>query len=239
MTQAVEGVIEQHAGRIKLTREQIGGVVTDALEETRELLVNPQIATDRLRFRQLAAAARSALGSNVTASEEEAADAIDVGHELEEMVDPASGAAIGAVLLQALEAIVRGGPFTRLLARFYSADRTTLVARTGLGEGAEALMARFAFPASMRGGAMVALTQQRQSVFLPADCGFSMAEHRWAQENGLPQFGVFPLIVLGKVVGCLYCDRAPGAEIPDRATVRYVKSVADCVVDAIGRRRQL
>lgn len=123
--------------------------------------------------------------------------------------------------------------------RFYSADRTTLVARTGLGEGAEALMARFAFPASMRGGAMVALTQQRQPVFLPADCGFSMAEHRWAQEYGLPQFGVFPLIVLGKVVGCLYCDRAPGAEIPDRATVRYVKSVADCVVDAIGRRRQL
>lgn len=249
VTQAVEGVIEQHAGRIKLTREQIGGVVTDALEETRELFVNPQIATDRLRFRQLATAARSALGSSVTASEEEAADAIDAGHELalrprlrhelEEMVDPASGAAIGAVLLQALEAIVRGGPFTRVLACFYTADRTSLVARTGLGEGAEALMARFAFPASVRGGAMVALTQQRQPVYLPADRGFSTAEHRWAQEFGLPQFGVFPLIVLGKVVGCLYCDRAPGAEIPDRATVRYVKSVADCVVDAIGRRRQL
>lgn len=249
MTQAVEGVIEAHAGRIKLTREQIGGVVTDALEETRELFVNPQIATDRLRFRQLATAARSALGSSVTASEEEATDAIDAGHvlalrprlrhELEEMVDPASGAAIGAVLLQALEAIVRGGPFPRVLACFYTADRTSLVARTGLGEGAEALMARFAFPASVRGGAVVALTQQRQPVYLPADRGFTTAEHRWAHEFGLAQFGVFPLVVLGKVVGCLYCDRAPGAEIPDRATVRYVKAITDCAVDAIGRRRQL
>lgn len=249
VTEAVETVIEQHAGRIKLTREQIGGVVTDALEETRELFVNPQIATDRLRFRQLATAARSALGNSVTAREEEqAADSLEAGHELalrprlrhelEEMVEPASGAAIGAVLLQALEAIVRGGPFTRVLACFYTADRLSLVARTGLGDGAEALIPMFVFPASVRGGAVVALTQQRQPVYLPADRGFTTAEHRWAQEFGIPQFGVFPLIVLGKVVGCLYCDRAPGSEIPDRATVRYVKSIADHVVDAIGRRRQ-
>jgi len=248
VTLAVETVIEQHAARIKLTREQIGGVVTDALEETRDLFVNPQIATDRLRFRQLAAAARAALGSSVTAREEAATDSPAEGHalalrprlrhELEEMVDPASGAAIGAVLLQALEAIVRGGPFTRVLACFYTADRLSLVARTGLGEGAEALMARFAFPASVRGGAVVALTQQRQPVYLPADRGFTIAEQRWAEAFGIAQFGVFPLIALGKVVGCLYCDRAAGAEMPDLATLRYVKSIADCVVDAIGRRRQ-
>jgi hypothetical protein len=45
------------------------------------------------------------------------------------------------------------------------------------------------------------------------------------------------MIVLGKVVGCLYCDRTGDAAVPDRSTVRYAKSVADLVVDAIGRRR--
>lgn len=248
VTQAVDNVIEQHAGRIKLTRDQIGGVVTDALEETRELFVSPHITTDRLRFRQLATAARSALGSSVTAREEEANECADaqseltlrarLRQELEEKVDPASGAAIGAVLLQALEAIVRGGPFARVLACFYTGDRMSLVARTGLGDGAEALMAKFDFPVSVRGGAVVTLTQQRQPVYLPADRGFSTAEYRWAQDFGVPQFGVFPIIVLGKVVGCLYCDRVGEAEIPDRATVRYAKSIADLVVDAIGRRRQ-
>jgi HD-like signal output (HDOD) protein len=247
LAQAVESVVEQHGAKVKMSREQIGGVVTDALEETRELFVNPAIATDRLRFRQLAGAARSALGDSVTASTGDAGDADlasreialrpTLRQELEEMVNPASGAAIGAVLLQALEVIMRGGPFAHVLACFYSTDRLQLAARTGLGEGADALIDQFNFPVSVRGGAVVALTQQRQPVYLPADRAMTTAEQRWAHGHGLTQFGVFPLIVLGKVVGCLYVDRASDAPLPDRATVRFVKSVADLVVDAIGRRR--
>lgn len=243
---AVDTVLEQHGARVKLSREQIGGVVTDALEETRELFVNPNIATDRLRFRQLAGAARSALGDSVTAREQESEPShapqdislrARLRAELEESVHPSSGASIGSVLLQALEAIIRGGPYDRVLACFYAADRTQLAARTGLGEGAEALVAQFDFPVSMRGGPVVTLTQQRQATYLPADRSFTQTELRWAQQMGIPQFGVFPLIVLGKVVGCLYCDRLGDAVVPDRATVRFTKSIADLVVDAIGRRR--
>jgi HD-like signal output (HDOD) protein len=245
---AVDSVVEQHASKVKLSREQIGGVVTDALEETRELFVNPSIATDRMRFRQLAGAARSALGESVTAAasdDDATADNREMAlrpslrQELEELVNPASGAPIGVVLLQALEVIMRGGPFARVLACFYSADRLQLAARTGLGEGAEALVEQFNFPVSVRGGAIVTLTQQRQAVYLPADRPMTAAEQRWAFGLGLPQFGVFPLIVLGKVVGCIYCDRTGDDVLPDRATVRFVKSIADLVVDAIGRRRNL
>ncbi len=244
---AVDTVMEQHGARVKLTREQVGGVVTDALEETHELFVNPAIATDRLRYKQLAGAARSALGASVTAQEHDADGAsatVDemslrarLRGELEDHVDPASGASIGAVLLQALEAIVRGGPYDRALACFLTSDRLQLVARTGLGEGVDALIARFQFPVSVRGGPVVALTQQRQDTYLPADRSLTLAELRWAQQLEIPQFGVFPLIVLGKVVGCLYCDRLRDADVPDRATVRFTKSIADLVVDAIGRRR--
>lgn len=244
---AVDTVMEQHGARVKLTREQVGGVVTDALEETRELFVSPSISTDRMRFRQLAGAARTALGDSVTAREHEADAASTVHHEmslraklrveLEEIVDPASGASIGSVLLQALEAIVRGGPFDRVLACFFTADRMSLGARTGLGEGVETLISHFEFPVSVRGGPVVALTQQRQATYLPADRSFTQAEIRWTQQMQIPQFGVFPLIVLGKVVGCIYCDRLRDAAVPDRATVRFTKSIADLVVDAIGRRR--
>jgi HD-like signal output (HDOD) protein len=247
LTAAVDSVMSQHSAKVKLTREQIGGVVTDALEETRELFVNPNIATDRLRFRQLANAARMAIGDSVTAHEHDGEVTSNEPHEislrarlraeLEEMVDPASGASIGTVLLQALEAIMRGGPFDRVLACFLTSDRTQLVARSGLGDNVDALIAQFEFPVSVRGGPVVGITQQRQATYLPADRSFTQAELRWAQQMQIPQFGVFPLIVLGKVVGCLYCDRTGDAAVPDRSTVRYAKSVADLVVDAIGRRR--
>lgn len=244
---AVDAVLEQHGAKVKLTREQIGGVVTDALEETRELFVNPAIATDRLRFRQLANAARTAIGDSVTAHEHEGEASSHaqpemslrarLRAELEEHVDPASGASIGTVLLQALEAIMRGGPFDRVIACFLTSDRMHLVARTGLGENVDALIRQFEFPVSVRGGPVVGLTQQRQATYLPSDRSLTQLELRWAQQMEIPQFGVFPLIVLGKVVGCLYCDRIGDAAIPDRATVRFAKSVADLVVDAIGRRR--
>jgi hypothetical protein len=103
--------------------------------------------------------------------------------ELEDIVDPASNAAIGAVLLQAIGAIVRGGPFDRVLACFFTADRMQLVARTGLGDGVEALIAKFEFPVSVRGGPVVAITQQRQATYLPADRSFTQAELRWVQQS--------------------------------------------------------
>lgn len=244
---AVEAVIEQHGARVKLTREQIGGIVTDALEETRELFVNPQIATDRLRFRQLTTAARGALGESVTARDDDTPTAtgpagvialrVRLRQEVEEKVDVASGAGVGEVLLLALEAVMRGGPFDRVLACLFTPDRLRLVARAGLGDGVEALIAQFDFPVSVRGGPIVTLTQQRQAVYLPADRALTTVELRWVQSMGLTQFGVFPLVVLGKIVGCIYCDRMGTAEVPDRATVRYAKSIADLVVDAIGRRR--
>jgi HD-like signal output (HDOD) protein len=244
---AVEAVIELHGAKVKLTREQIGGIVTDALEETRELFVNPQIATDRMRFRQLTTAARGALGESVTARDEDtptdtgavdtAALRVRLRQELEEKVDVASGAGVGEVLLQALEAVMRGGPYDRTLACLFTPDRQRLIARTGLGEGVEALIAQFDFQVSVRGGPIVSLTQQRQAVYLPADRALTTLEVRWVQSMGLTQFGVFPLVVLGKIVGCIYCDRTGGSDIPDRATVRYTKAIADLVVDAIGRRR--
>lgn len=242
---AVTEVLEHHGGKIKLSREKVGAVVTAALQETRELFVSPQIATDRMRFRQLAKAARAALGETITASEEEGPPRAphtslraQLRQELEERVTPTSGSSVGEVVLNAMETVLRAGPFDRVLVCFLSADKTQLTARTGLGPDIETLIPRFDFPVSVRGGPIVMLTQQRSSVYLPTDRSFTSAEAKWAQDLGVRQFGVFPIIVLGKIVGCLYCDRIGDAESPDRATVRYVKGVVELVVEAIVKRRQ-
>jgi HD-like signal output (HDOD) protein len=242
---AVEKVLEDHKRHVRLTREQVGTVVTAALQETRELFVSPQVATDRMRARQLAQRARAALGEHVTASEDDTRPArvshtslrAQLRQELEERIAPTSGVGVGEVVLLAIETVLRAGPFDRVLACFLSSDKSQLTARTGLGPEIETLMAHFDFPVSARGGPIVMLTQQRAPTYLPTDRSFTSVESRWARALGVRQFGVFPIIVRGKLVGCLYCDRTGETEPPDRATVRYVTGVVELLVEAIDKRR--
>ena len=112
-----------------------------------------------------------------------------------------------------------------------------LVARTGLGPDIEAMLAAFSFPVSTRGGPVVSIMHQRQPLYLPTDRTMHTMEQRWANEQGVSQFGVFPLVILGKVIGCLYCDRLGSGPAPDRATVRYATSIVELVVEGIVRRR--
>ena len=63
-------------------------------------------------------------------------------------------------------------------------------------------------------------------------------EARWAQQMGVAQFGVFPIVVAGTIVGCLYCDRLTREPATDRVAVEYVKSLTAVVVRAIEARRR-
>lgn len=252
---ALETVIERHSAKIKLSREQVREVIASALNETRELFSSLHIPSDRQRFKQLAESARSAMGvatfdtgewiATTPASSE--GDVLQLRdrllQELESAADALSGTALGDVLLLALEGALRGGPFDRVIVCILEADRGRLVARSGLGDGIEALLPHFDFPMNIRGGPVVTATQQRAPIYLPNDRAMNAIEARWAGTLRVAQFGVFPIVLAGKIVGCLYVDRAMDGQMaaitPDRATLRYVKSLSDIVVTAIAARRRL
>ena len=252
---ALEAVIEQHSAKIKLSREQVREVIASALNETRELFSSLHIPSDRQRFKHLSDSARSAIGAAAFETGEWMAVAPELHEdnalqlrdrlrqELESAADAQSGTALGDVLLLALEGALRGGPFDRVIVCILDADRGRLVARSGLGDGIEALLPHFDFPMNIRGGPVVTATQQRVPVYLPIDRSMNAIEARWAGTLRVAQFGVFPIVVAGKIVGCLYVDRAmdgPMAAItPDRAALRYVKALSDIVVTAIGVRRRM
>ncbi|WP_309670381.1 HDOD domain-containing protein [Gemmatimonas sp.] len=251
---ALEEVIERHSAKIKISREHVREVIASALNETRELFSSLHIPSDRMRFKQLSESARSAIGvaafetgewAAVTASSED--DALQLRdrlrQELESAADASSGTALGDVLLLALEGALRGGPFDRVIVCILDADKGRLVARSGLGEGIEALLPHFDFPMNIRGGPVVTATQQRAPIYLPNDRSMNAIEARWAGTLRVAQFGVFPIVVSGKIVGCLYVDRAMDGEMaaitPDRAALRYVKSLSEIMVTAIAARRRL
>ncbi len=247
--QALNEVIAQYAPRLKLSRATVVEIVEAALAETRELFSNAT-ADQGAALRGLAAAARAALGEpalntgewDATALTASAADALlmlreKLRQELENKVDPISEATLGNVILLALEGALRGAPFDRAIACVLNTDRTQLTARSALGVGAEELMPRFDFPMSIRGGPVAAAVLQRQAVYLPTDRVMTAQETRWANGIGCAQFGVFPIIVEMKIVGCLYVDRTNAYPLPDRGTSSYVKSLCDLVAQAIAARR--
>ncbi len=248
---AVGDAITRHASHLPITRDQVRDVIEAALDETRELFTSARVSMEPRQLKELSDAARTAIGLSATPTDEWEIAAIDqsdapgspglrrrLRQEVEGKVDPQSGGELGEVLLLALEAALRGGPFDRVIACVQSADRSRLTARSGLGDGVESLMPRFDFPMTSRGGPVVALLQQRQASYVPADRAMTPVEARWAQQMGVAQFGVFPIVVAGTIVGCLYCDRLTRDPATDRVAVEYVKSLTAAVVKAIEARRR-
>ncbi|MEO7358770.1 MAG: HDOD domain-containing protein [Gemmatimonadaceae bacterium] len=248
--QALDEVIALYAPRLKLSRAAVTEIVEAALAETRELF-SKATADQGAALRKLSSDARAAMGEPAMNTGEwdaesllkvSAADALlmlreKLRQELENKADPSSEGSLSTVILLALEGALRGGPFDRVLACVLNADRTQLTARTALGVGAEELMAKFDFPMTVRGGPVASALLQRQAVYLPTDRAMTAQEVRWANGIGCAQFGVFPIIVEMKIVGCLYVDRGIAQPLPDRGTNAYVKSLCELVARAIAARR--
>lgn len=246
---SLDALIASHGARLRLTRTQVRDIVATSLEETRELFTSAKVKVDALRMRQLSEAACTALGVTSLGDEstsppdgaDEAMTSSDcrvrLYQELESRVDPASACDVGQVLLLALEGALRGAPFDRVVACVLSPDRSRLRARSGLGVGVELLLAQFDFPMEAAGGVLPALLLQQVATYLPGARALTAPEQRLMSKLGVAQFGVFPILVDGQIVGCLYGDRLAPEPALDETTMRYITSLVDLVVQAIDARR--
>ncbi len=136
-----------------------------------------------------------------------------------------------------LEAIFRGGPFDRVVFCMLTPDRTGVKARYGLGTGVEQLLESFAFELSPREGPVAVAMLRRQSVCVPVERDFTAQELRFAQSLGASSFGVFPVVVGSRLVGCVYCDRPWNSRLPDRNTLAYVRKLCEGAVKGIEARQ--
>jgi HD-like signal output (HDOD) protein len=252
---ALDEMLKRNSATIDMSREEVHDVISSALNETRELFSNLNSPGDRQLLERLWELARGAIGGPAHGtgkweavtpkpSEVRALQRRDrLREELESAANASSGTALGDVFLMALEGALRGGPVDRVIACILDADTGRLVARSGLGNDIEAVLPHFDFPMDINGGPLVTATQRRAPIYLPNHRPMNAIEARWAGSLRVAQFGVFPLVVSGTIVGCLYVDRvtdgAMAAITPDGATLHYVKSLSDILVTAIAARRRL
>lgn len=243
----LDALVARYKSSLALDRTQVRDILATALEETRELFVTADVHLDALRMRELSEAACSALGidsldADALVDSGESATSAPVLRErlaadLASRADRTTSCDLGQILLLALEAALRGGPFERAVACVLNHDRTRLRARSGLGANVESLLAAFDFPMTPQGGALPAAVLQRKPLAVPAQRPMSTVEQRFAERYGIAQFAVFPLVVDGQAVGCIYADRTDLLVQPDRETLDYVASLTAHVVHAIELRR--
>ena len=140
-------------------------------------------------------------------------------------------------LLILLEALQRGGPFDRALFCVVDADRDEVRARLSFGSETAELIESFRFPVGGQRNPIGAALLDREPVFVVAASAHPR-EQRIAKLLGAAAYGVLPLVVEGKAIGCLYCDRRTAAAPPDPASLIFLGRVQAIAQQAIERSRR-
>jgi HD-like signal output (HDOD) protein len=241
---AVAEVLERYREKLALSKEQACEVIEAAVGETREIFADAHASLDDLRLRRQTNAALYALGlegaAERHASGEHEPTLSDVREQLLRELEATvhqNEFDLNKVLLLALEAILRGGPFDRVLLGIADAQRAEISGRFGLGAGIEGLVARFRFPISDRGGAFARALARRDDLVLFGDSVRASDEKQALRLMGATGVGVLPLLVEGKLIGALYFDRAKLDENIDHATLAFVRSVRRNAARAVEVRR--
>ncbi len=211
----VADAVRQHGSVLGVNQEVIGEILERALSETKDVFSTARVALDDLRLRKQIADALRVLGAtagedgsdpvSTTASREsidelrsrlvqEARAALDANREF----------GLEAVVLLLLEALLRGGPFDRAVFAIANAERTMIEGRIGLGAEADALIPRLRV--STQSAPVSLALDWRRAAIRTVNRALTSDETRWCRTVGATAFGVVPLTIDGKLVGCLYAD---------------------------------
>ena len=162
-----------------------------------------------------------------------------LAHELEEAAKEAATYDVQRVLLLALEAALRGGPFDR--AAFCPIDVASggFRARFGLGEEADALCTRFVLPFTGTGATHGPALLRGQEVHLAQGTRLPIADAQYLRAWGATTSALFPVALEGTTIGAVYLDRRATGAVIDATTLVYVRRVVAAAASALARRRGL
>jgi hypothetical protein len=162
-----------------------------------------------------------------------------LARELEEAAQDPTTYDVQRVLLLALEAALRGGPFDR--AAFCPIDVASggFRARFGLGDGADALCTRFALPFSGADATHGPALLRGQEVHLAQGTRLPLGDAHLLRGWGATTAALFPVALEGTAIGAVYLDRRATGAVIDATTLVYVRRVVAAAGGALARRRGL
>jgi HD-like signal output (HDOD) protein len=252
-------VFEKYKIRLGLDRDDVTSILEGAVQVTRETFAQARISVNDLRLRRQTRLALQAISAvpDETAVEPAGGAADATGAEAEAGADPVApsieelrerfaqeiDAALGGqdgmdlnrMLLMVLEGIYRGGPFDRVMFCLVNADRSEVRGRFGLGADVDPLVAQFQFPLALSsaGGPVARALVTVLDLWCGKAAGMAPDEAALAARFGSDAFAVFPVMVQGRIVGCLYFDRCTDRPAPDAATLTFLRRLRDAAARAV------
>ena len=211
----VADAVRQHGSALGVNQEVIGEILERALSETKDVFSTARVALDDLRLRKQIADALRVLGAAVGEDGPDAVSNAAPRESIEELrsrlvqeartaLDANREFGLEAVVLMLLEALLRGGPFDRAVFAIANAERTMIEGRIGLGDQADALIPKLRV--STQSAPVSLALDWRRAAIRTVNRALTSDETRWCRTVGATAFGVVPLTIDGKLVGCLYAD---------------------------------
>lgn len=133
-----------------------------------------------------------------------------------------------------LEAIYRGAGFERVMFAFVNQDKTHIEGRLGLGDDVDGLIEKFQYRMSKGGGPVAAALLARRTVV-----GDSTQDEirNLARVFGCSYMGLYPIVVAGQVVGCIYMESRTDRTALKLVELRLLRQLRDALASAIRRMR--
>jgi HD-like signal output (HDOD) protein len=241
----VADAVRQHGSVLGVNQEVIGEILERALSETKDVFSTARVALDDLRLRKQIADALRVLGATSGEDGPDAGSNTAPRESIEELrsrlvqeartaLDANREFGLEAVVLMLLEALLRGGPFDRAVFAIANAERTMIEGRIGLGDQADALIPKLRVTTQ---SAPVSLALDwRRAAIRTVNRALTSDETRWCRTVGATAFGVVPLTIDGKLVGCLYAD-CTSVSAAVEAAGPFLDAVAGLASRAIESRR--
>ena len=239
----VADAVRLHGPALGVDQEAVAEVIERAVSETKDVFTTAHVSLDDLRLRKQTADAIRVLGGDapdatlVAAAHGDRESITDVRQRLlqdaELALSPERAYGLEAVILVLLEALLRGGPFDRVIFAITNAERTMVEGRLGLGDGVDQIVPRLRV--STRSAPVSMALEWRRVAIRTVERALTGEEAKWCAVVGASAFGVAPLTVDGKLVGCLYADCVSSCNADDAAS--FLETVAGLASRAIASRR--
>lgn len=237
---ALAKVLETSAAALGLRQADIDQLVTVTLEETAGTLNLLNVGLDDLRLRRQAEVV-------LTSGSDERAAPPAAGPDLERLAALTAKArglvkgnetsSLNDEVMAVLEAVQRGGGFARALFAIVDPGGNMVRGRLGAGDEVEKAVDAFEFPLTLRAGPVARAMILRQDVFVSNDRDGRYEQSALVRKMAAGCFGLYPVVVEGKLVGCLYFDHPePRGEMEPELTLMLVE-LRSLVAAAIERAR--
>jgi len=153
--------------------------------------------------------------------------AVAPGHELK----------LNEVLMMALEACHRGAHFARVVFCLATPDRSYVRGRLGLGPEVDKAIDCLQIPLSGQHEALSLALLTKRDLFIDSQNDDRYRDSPLVRALNPFCFGLYPIVVDGVVVGCLYFDKTTPDSVPPRSLLDTIGYLRDLVADMIRRTR--